>query len=222
MTATDPAAAPPGIVPGTRGAADQAPTLDATLFQLALLARTYLPGADCGHQHCAHREDLARFSQLAGQLQARLNLRARRSSGRDQALRDELTNTLSDAFADQVAHGLTVVVNFQARLNLPRPLRPLARRWRVLREVVTVSTAWSPDNSAVAHCLWQRSDCTAPRPLTGHRLRRLDRIVRRLERRGYFDVANAAFYTGHAWMEEEPDAYPGLDRLMLTIAPATD
>jgi hypothetical protein len=130
------------------------------------------------------------------------------------------------AIADLVARalpgrddGMVLVAEFLPGWHL------IPYRWPVLGQRVKATTVWAPDNGDRGDCLWSRSsprDAAAPL-FTGWQLRRLDRLVRRLETRGAFCPTpgeDQLDWYAYEWMDREPEAYPGLDRLILTIAPA--
>jgi hypothetical protein len=140
-----------------------------------------------------------------------------RRTVRHQRERDEVARIVRAAFPGH-DDGLMLVAEFRPRVVQRRYLR-VPRCWPLIGERVQVTTVWAPDNSR--HCLWSRTR-RRNGPLTGPQLRRLDRLVRRLERGGVFHLAltyAAPVRTGFDWMEQEPDAYPGLERLELTVTP---
>lgn len=137
------------------------------------------------------------------------------------ALKAELIATIQRLFPEQ-RDGLVVVVNFQQN-----PCSP---------EAVNVSTVWAPDNGTNAGCIWvaPTNPPAAPAPDHGaspvHRhqigicesaLQRLNDVVTRLEAAGVFHTDDSAgWIDGNdwwRWMEPEPDAYPGLSRLVITV-----
>lgn len=142
-----------------------------------------------------------------------------RRTVRRQRERDQIVRIVRSAFPGH-DDGLMLVAEFQARVFQRRFLR-VPRRWPLIGERVRATTVWAPDNSDLGNCLWSRSR-RENGPLTGRQVRRLDRLVRRLERGGVFDLAltyAAPLHAGFGWMDEEPDAYPGLERLELTVTP---
>lgn len=145
--------------------------------------------------------------------------RTPRRAARAQQMHAAIAELIRRALPGRDASGMVLVAEFRPGL----PWIPY--RWPVLGQRVRATTVWTPDNGDYGNCLWSRSsprDTAAPL-FTARQLRRLDRLVRRLETRGAFcptpgeDLLSRDTYS---WMDREPDAYPGLDRLVLTITPA--
>lgn len=129
-------------------------------------------------------------------------------------MKTELIDTVRRLFPGN-DDGLVVVAGFQEE-EIPD------------HETVKVTTAWTPDNVGSGRCIWTREsgsrqpagqtrDELVPEP-TAHRL---DQIVSQLESHGAFHYNNATgWIDGNdwwTWMDPEPDAYPGLHRLVITI-----
>ncbi|QXJ25973.1 hypothetical protein AGRA3207_007545 [Actinomadura graeca] len=132
---------------------------------------------------------------------------------RPPALKAELITAVQRLFPG-CAEGLVLCVHF--------------RRRRFRREAVTVSSVWAPGNGDGGRCIWSRSQqprrpgtgrWSIPRPI----LWRLARTVARLESGGAFCCGDdSGWVDGDGWwhwIDPEPDAYPGLDRLVITVIP---
>lgn len=131
------------------------------------------------------------------------------------ALQAELIGLIRRGFPGH--HGtLTAVVEFHFR------------RWRH-RDSCQIATLWTPDNGDSGQCIWTRPNRSrrsrSQQLISSRDCRRLESILFRLEESGIFRNYLDTEYlwldcrVQWAWMDREPDAYPGLERLVLTITP---
>lgn len=202
------------MTPPTQTESDRATAAGRSLSLTDIVSELWRIELDLDDQEnaCPHHAQLDRARELIGALRVRTSHPRTRLTDRSTRARAELIDAFAAPFDRHAAVGLTLTVHFQARALMLLPRRLYRRLPDRVRTQVRISMLCSPDNAGPA--VWSREDDTV---LGRRRLHRLDRLTRKLERRGHFDPVSGGDGRGHEWMPEEPDAYPGLDRLIVDI-----
>lgn len=154
-------------------------------------------------QHSHHDQEWSRALDLITALEGRVVLGDRRTT-RAQRWRDEIASIVRRTLPSNIA-GTVLVAECGRRWPL------LGRRPRVVSVQQPVSTGYE--------CRWTREQ--GPGPFRPDELRRLDRLMRRLERRGVFDMTMRHYgaVEQHGWLTAQPPTAPGPRRLALTVDP---
>lgn len=169
--------------------------------ETAALALSRLRALAAHNSH--HDEDWSRALDLITALEGRVVLGDRRTT-RAQRWRDEIASIVRRALPSNIA-GTVLVAECGRRWPL------LGRRPRAVSVQQPVSTGYE--------CRWVREQ--GPAPFRAAELRRLDRLMRRLERCGVFDMTMRHYgaVEQHAWLTAQPPIAPGPWRLALTVDP---